>query len=62
MSDLTLEDDKKKEKLVSLLFLVHCDIGLEGTDMAIAGDDESNATIILWRCGDINNLPVQSGA
>ena len=35
---------------------------MEATDVALAGDDNSNATINMMGCGDTNNLPVWSGA
>ena len=35
---------------------------MEATDMALAGDDESNVTINPWGHGNRNNLPVWHGA
>ena len=35
---------------------------MEATDMALAGDDESNVTINSWGRGNRNNLPVWHGA
>ena len=65
MSDLALVDEeKRRSKSASFSSSTATEEDdattrlMEATDMALAGDDENNATINPWRRGNRNSLPV----